>query len=109
MQQQVARFELLEDTSLLYEREREREIRIIEEDILDIFDITQQINAMVNEHGEGIDQVATHIEQSRESVKSGTKEIKIATDYKQKNRTFWVKVGGIVVAIITIVLVVALV
>jgi t-SNARE complex subunit (syntaxin) len=107
MQQQIPKFEVLEDTYLI--AERHREIRIIEEDMGDLIEISLQLNSIVDEQDKGIKQVATYIEESRDHVESGVEEIKIAADRKQKNRTFWAKVGGVVAAVLVVMLVVALV
>lgn len=107
MQLQESHFEVLEETYVMCARAEE--IRAIEDDILDLYEISTMINQMVDEQGEDIDLVVNTIEQSKDDVSKGTEHIKEAGGREQKNRNFWAKAGAIIIVITAVVIAILLI
>ena len=109
---------ILGDTSLLQRQRmltevqtRHNEIRRLEENIRDLHDMFYDLAQLVYEQGELINQIEYNVEHAAGYIEKGTKMVRIARDYKSKNRQLKWVICCIVttIAVIVIVIVIAVI
>jgi len=66
--------------------ERERAIRQLESDIVDVNTIFKELATMVHEQGEMIDSIEANVETSQMRVEEGTSQLATASSYQSKIR-----------------------
>merc|ERR1719449_65952 len=93
-----------EDDTIQQLQERERSIRQLESDIVDVNTIFKDLATMVHEQGETIDSIEGNVEQASITVHDGTEQLRQAEIYKNKARKKKVclSVFGIIVLAIII-------
>lgn len=76
--------------TLQYENEllqdRERRMKRIEVDVIDINQIMNEISSLITEQGESIDSIQNNIENVSHQVQEGTSELRKAESYQNKYR-----------------------
>merc|ERR550539_2132867 len=75
-----------EDDTIQQLQERERSIRQLESDIVDVNTIFKDLATMVHEQGETIDSIEGNVEQASITVHDGTEQLRQAERYKNKGR-----------------------
>jgi len=75
-----------EETDVQALAERERAIRQLESDIVDVNTIFKELATMVHEQGEMIDSIEANVETSQMRVEEGTSQLATASSYKSKIR-----------------------
>ena len=85
-------------------RERERAIRQLESDIVDVNTIFKDLATLVHEQGEMVDSIEQNVESSHIRVQEGTEQLRQAERYKTKSRKkkFILAVIGIVILAVII-------
>jgi len=93
-----------EDDTIQQLQERERSIRQLESDIVDVNTIFKDLATMVHEQGETIDSIEGNVETAAITVHDGTEQLRQAERYKSKARKKKVclAVTGIVILAIVI-------
>lgn len=90
--------------------QREREMRQLETDILDINDIFRDLGTMVHEQGELVDNIETHVETAAVRVESGNKQLEKAARHKKCSRKLTCMIAciliGVLVAIVVAILII---
>jgi len=67
-------------------QERERAVRQLESDILDVNSIFKDLATLVHDQGEVIDTIEAHVEDAQIRVQDGNEELRQAENYKNKAR-----------------------
>ncbi|XP_064475113.1 syntaxin-12-like [Ornithodoros turicata] len=75
-----------QDDDLELLRERERSIRQLESDIVDVNTIFNELSSMVHEQGEMIDSIEANVENTSLSVEHGMQQLAMASRHQQKAR-----------------------
>lgn len=88
--------------------ERNREIREIEQAVVETAQIFQDLAAMVNEQGVMVDNIEANISSSVEATTTGVVQLEGAEEYQIKARKRCICISVIVVVIIAVVVVVIL-
>lgn len=83
MQQSV---QMEEDVDLQIIQEREKAIRQLESDIMDVNQIFKDLGMLVHEQGEMVDSIEANVQSAEISVESGTQELQKAREYQTKAR-----------------------
>jgi len=95
---------LLEEEQNMAElQEREKSIRQLESDIVDMNTIFKDLATMVHEQGEMVDSIEVHVDAAAVSVTEGTTQLRQAEQYKvaaRKKKLFLAIIGIIILAII---------
>jgi len=95
---------LLEEEQNIAElQEREKSIRQLESDIVDMNTIFKDLATMVHEQGEMVDSIEVHVDAAAVSVTEGTSQLRQAEQYKvaaRKKKLFLAIIGIIILAII---------
>jgi len=100
-QRQVQAFEEEVDVQAL--EERERAIRQLESDIVDVNTIFKELSTMVHEQGDMIDSIEANVESAQMRVEEGTNQLATASSYQTKIRRrkcFLIIIGIVVSAIV---------
>ena len=82
-QRQVQAFEEEVDVQAL--EERERAIRQLESDIVDVNTIFKELSTMVHEQGDMIDSIEANVESAQMRVEEGTNQLATASSYQVCN------------------------
>lgn len=96
---------MLEEESNLEElQEREKSIRQLESDIVDVNTIFKDLATMVHEQGEVVDSIEANVESTQYRVEEGTQHLRQAEQYKNKARKkkLILSIIGIIILIIII-------
>jgi len=95
---------LLEEEQNIAElQDREKSIRQLESDIVDMNTIFKDLATMVHEQGEMVDSIEVHVDTAAVSVTEGTTQLRQAEQYKvaaRKKKLFLAIIGLIILAII---------
>merc|ERR1712080_445868 len=75
-----------EDYNIEQLEEREKAIRQLESDIVDVNTIFKDLATMVHEQGEIVDSIESNIEATTVQVTTGTEQLRQAADYQNKAR-----------------------
>ncbi|KAK2143181.1 hypothetical protein LSH36_871g01040 [Paralvinella palmiformis] len=75
-----------EDIDLQIIQEREKAIRQLESDIMDVNQIFKDLGMLVHEQGEMVDSIEANVQSTEISVESGTQELQKAREYQKKSR-----------------------
>merc|ERR1719433_332732 len=67
-------------------QERERAVRQLESDILDVNTIFKDLATLVHDQGEVIDSIEANVESTQVRVQEGTEQLRQAETYKMKKR-----------------------
>lgn len=67
-------------------QERERAVRQLESDILDVNHIFKDLATLVHDQGEVIDSIEANVESTQVRVSEGTEQLRQAETYKNKAR-----------------------
>merc|ERR1712071_563830 len=84
--------------------ERERAIRQLESDIVDVNTIFKELATMVHEQGEMIDSIEANVESSQMRVEEGTSQLATASSYQSKIRRRKCIIAIILAVVATIVI-----
>jgi len=84
--------------------ERERAIRQLESDIVDVNTIFKELATMVHEQGEMIDSIEANVESSQMRVEEGTSQLATASSYQSKIRRRKCTIAIILAVVATIVI-----
>jgi len=105
-QRQMQTFD--DDVDVQALEERERAIRQLESDIVDVNTIFKELSTMVHEQGEIIDSIEANVESAQMRVEEGTSQLATAASYQAKIRRrkcILLIVGAIVLAIIVAIII----
>jgi len=95
---------LLEEEQNMAElQEREKSIRQLESDIVDMNTIFKDLATMVHEQGEMVDSIEIHVDNAAVSVQEGTTQLRQAEQYKvaaRKKKLILAIIGIVILAII---------
>ena len=86
------KFQVIDYNNDYWLEDRNQEIRIIEEDINDLHDITHQLNQMIEDQGNDLDRVENNLEKSKSNIKKSTEGIKKSANRKKNNTKCWLKI-----------------
>jgi len=87
--------------------ERERRVRQIESDMIDVNQIMRELSAMVQEQGDNINSIENNIDRTQSHVEEGRQQLEKASSHQRKHRKwlcFLTGVGLMVVLVIGLVL-----
>lgn len=85
-QQHHAMLQIEEEVDVSALREREKAIRKIESDIVEVNQIFKDLATMVHEQGETIDSIEANIETTAVQIHEGTEQLVKASDYSSRAR-----------------------
>jgi len=86
-QQQQKQQQLIQETYDVEQlQERERAVRQLESDILDVNHIFKDLATLVHDQGEVIDSIEANVESTQVRVQEGTEQLRQAETYKNKAR-----------------------
>ncbi|KAG6443164.1 syntaxin-7 [Manduca sexta] len=94
------------ERNLLELEERERDIRQLENDIMDVNQIFKQLGTMIHAQGEVVDSIESNVEYTAQNVEAGNQQLREAANYKNKLRKKKVYIGLILFIIILIIIIV---
>ncbi|KAJ8737870.1 hypothetical protein PYW08_000465 [Mythimna loreyi] len=94
------------ERSLVELEERERDIRQLESDILDVNQIFKELGTMIHTQGEVVNSIETSVEYASVNVETGTQELREAANYKNKLRKKKVYLFLALIIIISIILII---
>lgn len=94
------------ERSLVELEERERDIRQLEGDIMDVNQIFKELGTMIHSQGEVVNSIETSVEYASVNVESGTQELREAANYKNKLRKKKVYLFLALIIIISIILII---
>ncbi|XP_065578179.1 syntaxin-12-like [Artemia franciscana] len=100
---------LQDEAELEILRERERAIRQLESDIVDVNTIFKDLATMVHEQGEMIDSIEANVESATMRVEEGTNQLRTASNYQTKARKKKAILLGIGILILVILIIVIIV
>ncbi|CAI8047927.1 Syntaxin-7 [Geodia barretti] len=89
--------------------EREREMRQLETDILDINDIFRDLGTMVHDQGELTDNIETQVETAAVRVESGNKQLEKAVRHKKCSRKLTCCIVCLLLGILTAIVIIVVV
>lgn len=96
---------LLEEESNIEQlQERERSIRQLESDILDVNTIFKDLATMIHEQGEVVDTIEHYVESAHMRVREGTEQLQQAERYKNKSRKKKVILAIILIIVLAIII-----
>jgi len=92
-----------EDERISQLEERERSMRQLESDIVDVNTIFKELATMVHEQGDIVDSIEQNIDSTAVQVEQGTEQLRQAGDYQKKarrNKIILAIIGVIILAIL---------
>ncbi|TRY61036.1 hypothetical protein TCAL_01442, partial [Tigriopus californicus] len=95
---------LEEEANIEQLQEREKSIRQLESDIVDVNTIFKDLATMVHEQGEMVDSIEANVESTSVRVHEGTEQLRQAETYKNKTRKkkLILAIIGVIILIIVI-------
>ncbi|PZC79773.1 syntaxin-7 [Helicoverpa armigera] len=94
------------ERSLIELEERERDIRQLEGDIMDVNQIFKELGTMIHSQGEVVDSIESNVEYAAENVEAGTQELRQAANYKNKLRKKKVYLFLALIIVVSIILII---
>jgi len=96
-----------EDERLSQLQEREKSMRQLETDIVDVNTIFKDLATMVHEQGDIVDSIESNIESTAVQVEQGTEQLRQASDYQSRARRKKVILAiiGLIILVILIVII----
>merc|ERR1712142_1203448 len=85
-------------------QERERAVRQLESDILDVNTIFKDLATLVHDQGEVIDSIEANVESTHVRVQEGTEQLRQAENYKNKARKKKFILGIILLIVLAIII-----
>jgi t-SNARE complex subunit (syntaxin) len=85
-------------------QERERAVRQLESDILDVNTIFKDLATLVHDQGEVIDSIEANVESTQVRVQEGTEQLRQAETYKNKARKKKFILGIILLIVLAIII-----
>ncbi|CAB3226146.1 unnamed protein product [Arctia plantaginis] len=93
------------ERNLVELEERERDIRSLENDIMDVNQIFKELGTMIYTQGEVVDSIESSVEHATQNVEAGTTQLREAANYKNKLRKKKVYLLLALIIIISIILI----
>lgn len=97
------------DNELADLQSRERVVLQLEQDIRDMNTVFRDLATMVQDQGEIVNLIDTHVENAAIRVEEGRKELGRAVEYKNRNRKLKICIAVVVIVIILAVLIIILI
>jgi len=85
-------------------QERERAVRQLESDILDVNTIFKDLATLVHDQGEVIDSIEANVESTQVRVQEGTEQLRQAETYKNKARKKKIIIAIVVIIVLAIII-----